>query len=369
MKELIKDIPKDFINSNKHIRVIKGCLGGVAVLFAWYFIFLLINPGITFNVQELVKDVYNIKLPFKDALSVTMSMWLLPLLVWILINVASFSPKKIAHSFIALIMLCVSSDALSMMGELNVSKQYYNHYLLMISIVTIIFIFAYGRIRLVNIATMKRSYQKGIIAHGDEVGVDIVLGKKSRVAFLKKLYKATTYFYYDGNVCYECIDNGLEEYDHNELILGTKDAMYSTVGTVKFKNIIDATIYIPDDYTKARKYYYGVIRYLEHKGIAIWEIKFAGSNQSEITKANSILETIKRHDTYLHEENEIMSKTEYVEDVTGIYDYSPFYMENIKLCMEDAEAFARVSKGMSERTKMSIEITVERLKREGITLP
>ncbi|WOO89477.1 hypothetical protein R2F61_07265 [Mollicutes bacterium LVI A0078] len=369
MKELIKDVPKDFINSNKHIRVIKGCLGVLAIFFVWLLVFLYINPRIAFSIQGGAQEILGIPVLIEDVLVTISCVWFLPLFFWCLINLYAFVPfKKVIYSTIPFISLCVSVDVLGKMLELNVSKQYYNHFLIALFILAVVILVENTRIKLVNIATMKRSYQKGIIAHGDEVSVDIVLGKKSRFASLKKLYKPTTYFYYYGNVFHECIDHGLKECDHNELILGTKDAMHSTLG-IKYKNITDATIYIPDDYIKSRKYYYGVIRYLEHVGIGMWTIKFAGSNQSEMIKANSILETIKKHDMYLHEENEIMSKPEYTEDVAGIYDYSPFYLENIKLCMEDAEAFARVSKGMSERTKISIEITADRLKREGVTLP
>lgn len=369
MKEFVKELPKDFINSNKHIRVIKEGLGMTSIFFVWLLILLYINPGIAFSIQGSAQEILGIPVSIEDVLVTISCIWFLPLFFWCLINLYTFEPFKMIHSIIPFISLCVSVDVLGKMLELNVTEQYYNLFLIALFILTVVILVENTRIKLVNIATMKRSYQKGIIAHGDEVSVDIVLGKKSRFAFLKKLYKPTTYFYYDGNTFHECIDNGLEEYDYNELILGTKDAMNSTLGTIMFKNIVDATIYIPDEYTKSRKYYYGVIRYLEHVGIGMWSIKFTGSNQSEIIKANSILETIKKHDMYLHEENETMSKPEYVEDAAGIYDYSPFYMQNIKLCMEDNESFERVSREMSERTKMSIEITAERLKQEGVTLP
>lgn len=370
MKEFVKELLKDFINSNKHIRVIKEGLGMTTIFFVWLLVFLYINPRIAFSIQGGAQEILGIPVLIEDVLVAISCVWFLPLFFWCLINLYAFVPfKKVIHSTIPFISLCVSVDVLSKMLELNVTEQYYNHFLIALFILTVVILVENTRIKLVNIATMKKSYQKGIIAHGDEVSVDIVLGKKTRFAFLKKLHKPTTYFYYDGKIsCYECFDHGLEEYDHNELILGTKDAMHSTLG-IKFKKVADATIYIPDDYTKSRKYYYGVIRCLEHTGVGIWSIKFTGSNQTEITKANSILETMKKHDMYSGVECETMSKTEYVEDVAGVYDYSPFYMENIKLCMEDAEAFTRVSKGMSERTKMSIEISAERLKSEGVTLP
>lgn len=64
----------------------------------------------------------------------------------------------------------------------------------------------------------------------------------------------------------------------NETILGTKVIMRS-LGSRKIKVGDEITIYIPEDYKKANKYYYGVIKYLLNENANLWTITFAGSNK------------------------------------------------------------------------------------------
>lgn len=303
MKEWIDDVKRGFTDNNGTIKLVKSIIGIFARVFICTSVYLIVMPLLT----KAVINNSSTELSFETVFGIFAALGFVVVISLYMIRGFSLRVDKMSIGVLDFAVYIVSLQVMATAYEENVSLNSYLELVLTYLVLGVIFYFVYSRITIKNILANVEE-DDGCIPHGVEYNeIALVLGHEtSRKDMFKKYLRGITFFqtYSDDSFYkYETY------YSMYEVVLGTKNIMRS-LGNRKIKTGDELTIYIPDDYKKAEKYYYGVIKYLLNENANLWTLTFAGSDEEEVKKANGIVNLMKLSRKLITDEEQIVLQFE-----------------------------------------------------------
>lgn len=303
IKECIDDVKRGFTDNNGTVKLVKSILGIFARVFIFTSVYLIVMPLLTKIIVSNAPSEYTFEMVF----GILGALCFVVVISLYMIRGFSLRVDKMSIGVLDFAVYIVSLQVMATAYEENVSLNNYLEFVLAYLVLGVIFYFVYSRITMKNILANVEE-DNGCIPHGvkyDEIM--LVLGHVvTRKDMFNKYLRGITFFqtYSDDSFYkYETY------YSMYEVVLGTKDIMRS-LGNWKIKTGDEITIYIPDYYKKAEKYYYGVIKYLLNENANLWTLTFAGSDKEEVKKANSIVNLMKLSRKLITDEEQIVLQFE-----------------------------------------------------------
>lgn len=312
MKEWIADVKRGLTDNNGAIKLVKSIIGIFARVFICTSMYLIVMPLLT----KAVINNSSTELSFETVFGIFAALGFVVVISLYMIRGFSFRVDKMSIGVIDFAVYIVSLQAMATAYEEKIDLNNYLEFVLTSLVLGGIFYFVYSRVRIKNILANVEAGDT-CIPHGIEYDeISLVLGHEvSKKDMFKKYLRGITFFQtHSGNA----IIDGYY-YSSYETILGTKDIMRS-LGSWKIEVGDEITIYIPDDYKKAKKYYYGVIKYLLNENANLWTITFAGSNKAEVEKASGVIELMKNCRDAIRNEEDVVLWLEEIEVINNEKD-------------------------------------------------
>lgn len=302
IKECIDDVKRGFAENNGTVKLVKSILGIFARVFICTSVYLIVMPLLTKIIVSNAPSEYTFEMVFGViAILCFLYIWSL-----FMLKAISFRVEKEIIGVVDFAIYIVSLQMIAIAYKDNVRLNNYLEFVLVCLVLGEVFYFVYSRITIKNILANVEE-DNGCIPHGVEYDeITLVLGHEvSKNDRFKKYLRGITFFQtHSGNA----ISDGYY-YSSYETILGTKNIMRS-LGNRKIKTGDEITVYIPEDYKKANKYYYGVIKYLLNENANLWMLTFAGSGEEEVKKANGIVSLMKLSRKLITDEEQIVLQFE-----------------------------------------------------------
>lgn len=315
MKGIITEVKLEFTDNNGIIKLINFLLQIVGRGLAFISGYLYVIPAFTLLIADNINSSVSLKTIYGGIIGISniaVAVYIISHLIQIMIKSSSTLDLRSTVIVVMDVMyFFLALDIIPVAYKSGMSIQAYQKIVVSVLCVGAFFTFLFSRITIKNIGELDcRESQFQSISSSGGVDIEVVLGTKvTKINMLQKFIKGITFYEYSNGSNDVLMDiDSYYDYLHSkyESILGTKDIMKATGNVKKIRNVSNVIVYIPDDYKKTKKYYYGVIRYLMNEGLFLRNIEFAGNN-TEKEKANEVLEIIKQNQMATYLEREILN--------------------------------------------------------------
>lgn len=314
MKELLLRKGKRFVENNGHMKIFKTSLEIISKVLMIVTIYLLLL-GITIEVlttgaiNNLIVETTTV---IDWCYSFTMIIFGINLVAITLLIMSTICFYFLDYQFrhvtkrimkkqiLTFINIALLTELLQYLYNVNLEYEIYDIYKLITIFAISGFIVNVINSRLILKNINDTMFSNKMIQTISDYSIAFPLGSKTMVDKVRKFKCGITFYY-------QLDPNANLIHLNRDRVLGTKDIVCSIPFISSRSKPAQLIIIIPTNYNKTEAYYHGVLSHLENDGFLIHNIKFAGENLQEKTKANKCVNLIKLRCESLENERDLYS--------------------------------------------------------------